>query len=1441
MAHISSFATSLDGQAPHALALLVFWGTCLLSFAWLLVRSLPRASSAVRYCVWQFALVGLLVLPTLFAFVPGIPLGLLLTPEWVAATGADENRFQSNAINRQMLPRHPAVDADISMAQNRGAFDVSTRPAQGQRPGDRQQTHDDGIEGASEVSGPDTQTPVAAISTAVITESEGRASSNTGAAWPRLGIAVPAAPVRFGMRLLVGLWAGGVVLLGLRLLWCVRYVSRMVRAAKQLDDARFEKVRSEISGRLPAARRVILLRSSRARVPVVVGVRQPRILLPMDCVAWSAEKIRIVLSHELAHVERRDVLWQLAARMAASLYWFHPLVWLAVRRMREERERACDDRVLSVGVEALDYAKGLVEVAAALGGRPARLVGGIGMAEHCELEDRVRAILDRASPRHPASARFRRGLLLSTTIVVLTLGVLRPFSPLPGGAAEPAVNESKVPDAAPEPASATTDKSRAADEETKSTAKASAAAPAPAAVPHRSDGKVVSTKGSMLIRVVGSEGQPLPRANILASIWTDEKDFKATRNYTCDEEGKVEIVLPKTLTILRIWSRKAGFAPLFVQWWPDKEADGNLIPDEFTFQMQPGTLLGGVVKNDDGQPIVGAEVEVRYDRGGIAEHPEQRAVFDAWLSSGPISIRTDAEGRWTLRNAPPGDDVAVQIKLSHPDYINDREWGQLQREQFITTKALRAQSAEIVMHRGLSLGGTITDSEGRPVVGALAIWGDRPYWEHRPHQEVRTDERGEYRFPQLPVGKVRVTIVAKNWMPEMRMVEITQQNAPQDFQLKPGKTLRVQLVDVAGAPIKKGYFGVASWRGAESLYNEDHPNVLDSQIPRHPGDNGIYEWTWAPDDAVKFRVSTPGDYVSSEVDFTASDEVQVLTMYPQLRIAGTVKDANTGQPIEQFATTPIIHFRPDFPSVEHDQLAPQTNGKFEVQFDRTDIQHGLQIEAPGYVTLRVGPYKIGETVPELQLRMQPASRFVGRVVDQADKSVAGAKVFVGSYSEHLYLSDLERKDGGRSDNYWVSTNEKGEFEIAHQLERYCLVVVSPDGYGEADRQAGGLPGELRIRRWAKVHGRLLQHGKAVAPHTVRLDPIRDQGGDAPRGHVGLYATTNQDGEYHFDRVPPIPCRVQASIHWSVDGPLKSSRSVPIDPAPGDDLTVDLGGGGAEVTGRLQLDPPEAGFDYHFGLNYLLARRPGVTPPSVVADKGFDWRQGWSDSWTSTSEGSVYLLTLHHYYVKPDPDGRFQISGVEPGEYDLAFRLYGSTEGCLVHPVGMRVVRFTVKPGEATVDLGSITVPTSPALHVGDAAPDFDFVDSAGHSAKLSELRGKYILVDFWASWCGPCVAKLGDVEQLRQRYAEGLGMIVIGANLDQDRGRATEFLSGRKLPWRHALLGDWSTTEIPKRFAVSSLPTYVLIDPQGRVMVHDHSLDVVAEKLAEVAKEPAGK
>ena len=141
-------------------------------------------------------------------------------------------------------------------------------------------------------------------------------------------------------------------------------------------------------------------------MPVAYGVWRPTVLMPAAADGWTEDRLRIVLLHELAHVKRRDCLTHMLAQVACGLYWFNPLAWVAARRVRAERERACDDLVLAAGTPGPDYADQLLEIARVMrAGRFPSIVAGasLAMAHRSQLEGRLMAILDPSVPRSGVS------------------------------------------------------------------------------------------------------------------------------------------------------------------------------------------------------------------------------------------------------------------------------------------------------------------------------------------------------------------------------------------------------------------------------------------------------------------------------------------------------------------------------------------------------------------------------------------------------------------------------------------------------------------------------------------------------------------------------------------------------------------------------------------------------------------------------------------------------------------------------------------------------------------------------------------------------------------------------------------------------------------------------------------------------------------------------
>jgi thiol-disulfide isomerase/thioredoxin len=114
---------------------------------------------------------------------------------------------------------------------------------------------------------------------------------------------------------------------------------------------------------------------------------------------------------------------------------------------------------------------------------------------------------------------------------------------------------------------------------------------------------------------------------------------------------------------------------------------------------------------------------------------------------------------------------------------------------------------------------------------------------------------------------------------------------------------------------------------------------------------------------------------------------------------------------------------------------------------------------------------------------------------------------------------------------------------------------------------------------------------------------------------------------------------------------------------------------------------------------------------------------------------------------------------------------------------------------------------------GKAAPDLVLTDIQGKAIKLSDLKGKTVLLDFWATWCGPCRADGPSLDKLYQKYG-GSNLAVIGVSVDEERPVVQKFLSQHPHKYPIVLTTE---NEMPRAYQIGVFPTYVVIDTEGKV------------------------
>ena len=220
---------------------------------------------------------------------------------------------------------------------------------------------------------------------------------------------------------LVGAFAGlGVLLVGLaRLRWLRASSSRVA-------DGRWHRLCAELSRSCGLHRGVDLLLGPRPGLVATWGWRRPAVMLPASASEWSAERMRVVLLHELAHARRGDWTLQLAAEALRCIWWFNPLAWMVRARLRRESEHAADDLVLAQGVPAATCATHLVELAREVRKHRRTWLPAPAMARPSNLERRLSVMLNPRTNRLPMT-RFARfgslGVLVPVSIVVAGLQV----------------------------------------------------------------------------------------------------------------------------------------------------------------------------------------------------------------------------------------------------------------------------------------------------------------------------------------------------------------------------------------------------------------------------------------------------------------------------------------------------------------------------------------------------------------------------------------------------------------------------------------------------------------------------------------------------------------------------------------------------------------------------------------------------------------------------------------------------------------------------------------------------------------------------------------------------------------------------------------------------------------------------------------------------------
>ena len=142
-----------------------------------------------------------------------------------------------------------------------------------------------------------------------------------------------------------------------------------------------------------------------------------------------------------------------------------------------------------------------------------------------------------------------------------------------------------------------------------------------------------------------------------------------------------------------------------------------------------------------------------------------------------------------------------------------------------------------------------------------------------------------------------------------------------------------------------------------------------------------------------------------------------------------------------------------------------------------------------------------------------------------------------------------------------------------------------------------------------------------------------------------------------------------------------------------------------------------------------------------------------------------------------------------------------------------------------------------SLVVGATFPDFEEKDTAGKPLSVANHRGKVVLIDFWATWCGPCVAELPNVLKTYETY-HGKGFEIVGISLDRDEQALTTFTKKRTMAWQQFFDGKGWENKLAEKYGIQSIPATFLLDGEGKIVARDLRGEALEAQVAKMLEKP---
>lgn len=1178
--------------------------------------------------------------------------------------------------------------------------------------------------------------------------------------WPRLSWQAWWMLIHFMGALLAGGW----------MLFHILSLSRLIRRGEVIKEGPLYQSFHEMCGTLGIHKVPQLTVVREECAPSVFGIWRPVIIVPASLLTNpSVESLRIVLAHELAHFRRGD-LWINCIQLLLFIpWWFNPVYWLLSRYVRQVREDCCDDLLLAQGiVNGEVYCETLLEVARRIRtGTPLGATMGFSERLH-PLGRRLKRMLD------PELQRASKLSLTAVILLAVTGMVVLPG--LRGNSQETAGSELTT-----------------VSFETSSTDPIE-------------NSLTVPPQKTMTLQVFSEDGRtPLSCGVTINSSSSYCYSETQILSLSIGDSGEVNFSYPAfKIGTLSIKAHKPGYCIKTILW---SNTSSMYIPDKTTITLEKGKTLGGKVINEDGQGIPGVEI---YLHAVNSKNFGQKDGIPFSSVDPDTPVITDSEGCWNTNDIPDDADN-VELRFSHPDYVSDWDLGD---SGHFPLEDLLSQKAVSVMKRGVPLTGIVLDMQGQPIGDARVSHHSGRCSSITP--KTRTGINGQFEFKHSRPGETLLIVQADGYSPELKEVTVSKDPTTVEVRLQPGRVIQGKTIDVDGKPVAGVSVGVSSWRGRRPLQWEEKTK-----------EDGTFSWIEAPSDEVSMYFGCNGFLYSSH-PMKPSEKDYVITLKNTIKIKGTVVDAETGQAIEGFSLTEGIFFEGRTKPTWIDFREQFISGNhFEAVFTVPYKAYCIRVNKAGYMPGISRTFTDSEEEISFEIKLTKSVNPSVIIKDTNGKPIQGIDVYLITKGNHIFFQN-GKIVSGLNDLTPVKTDDNGRCEFSPQVDPFKVVVVAEQGYAEVSDEVLKSTPEFTLKAWGKVEGEIRIGAKPGAQEGVRLHYTESSEPKTPQMTFNYQTNADANGHFVFDRVRPGSVLVGRENKLGANM-ISFTFGENVEVLPGETAQVTIGGYGRPVTGKFII--PATSTEPISFTNYHPSLFTHIPPPfdqKMVEAMTEEQRKELSDKWRNSGAEEEYRKlcnTRKSFSFAVQGDGSFTAQDIPAGTYELRVLIQApANERCGMGDTVAtcsKVFNIPEMPGgrsDEPLNLGELPLTTFKNLKVGTTAPLFTIQTLDGEEHKLESYRGKYVLLNFWATWCGPTPEEISALNRVSQEYGANGKIVLIGLNLDNKAENAKEYLEKNELNWIHGYLGPIENNRVMAEYGIAAIPQTLLLDPDGKVV-----------------------